>query len=179
MSDPKKMRVSELVSLVALFTMRADSSKGEQWVANCEQRDAYMGELDARFAALPAPVKSVFDAATIPLPDFLPRAAWIEWCADRKQRRKPITERGAKNQIKELARLMMLEGHQPADVIAHSIAGGYQGLFPPKASTSSEPGWRSEQRERTQLAAPGVAARSPAQEFFEAEARNVTPHRLG
>jgi hypothetical protein len=43
----------------------------------------------------------------------------------------------------------------------------------------AEPGWRAEQRERTQLAAPGVAATQSAAEFFiDVEAKNVTPHAL-
>ena len=44
-----------------------------------------------------------------------------------------------------------------------------------------EPEWRTEQRTRTQIAAPGVAVGSmPAHQFFtEIEARNVTPARLG
>lgn len=43
----------------------------------------------------------------------------------------------------------------------------------------AEPEWRAEQRERTQLAAPGVAAGQSAAEFFiDVEAKNVTPHAL-
>lgn len=45
------------------------------------------------------------------------------------------------------------------------------------AKPSSEPAWRKEQRERTQQAAPGVAAK-PATEFFM-EQNNVTPILLG
>jgi hypothetical protein len=41
----------------------------------------------------------------------------------------------------------------------------------------SEPAWRAEQRQRTQLAAPGVAAQN-AQDFFDVEAVNVTTRRL-
>lgn len=43
----------------------------------------------------------------------------------------------------------------------------------------AEPEWRAEQRERTQLAAPGVAAGQAAADFFiDVEARNVTPNAL-
>ncbi len=42
----------------------------------------------------------------------------------------------------------------------------------------AEPAWRTEQRERTQKAAPGVAVGGAIQ-FFEAEVKNVTPRQLG
>lgn len=47
-----------------------------------------------------------------------------------------------------------------------------------RAAAPAEPAWRTEQRQRTQLAAPGVAAQDAA-DFFDVEARNVPPHRLG
>ena len=40
-----------------------------------------------------------------------------------KARKKPITEEGARRQLKQLADYRA-DGHQPADVIANSIAGG-------------------------------------------------------
>jgi len=45
----------------------------------------------------------------------------------------------------------------------------------------SEPAWRAEQRERTQIAAPGVAiGAKPADEFFiEAEVKRVTANTVG
>jgi hypothetical protein len=53
---------------------------------------------------------------------------------------------------------------------------------PPRlaSSASSDPAWRIEQRQRTQLAAPGVAAHhQPATDFFDTEAIDVTTRRLG
>jgi hypothetical protein len=87
--------------------------------------------VDGRSPKARAP--SVFDAGEIDLPDWLPREAWKAWVADRKERRKPITERAAAAQIDALSQYRA-QGHQPADVIRHSIAGGYQGLFPPNGS---------------------------------------------
>lgn len=114
-----------------------------------------------------------FNAADMPLPQWLPRGAWGEWCADRKQRKKPITKRAAVLQIDALHQYMNA-GHTPESVIKHSIASGYQGLFPPKGTATAEPGWRTEQRERTQIAAPGVAVGvMPAADFFEAETRRL------
>lgn len=63
--------------------------------------------------------------------------------ADRKDRRKPITQRAAEAQIKALDGYRT-EGHAPAAVIANSIAAGYQGLFPPKQTGGvHSPGQRS------------------------------------
>jgi uncharacterized protein YdaU (DUF1376 family) len=73
-----------------------------------------------------------FDASAIELPD------WLSWVADRKERKKPVTEEGAKRQLQQLAGYLA-EGHQPRAVIAHSIAGSYQGLYPPRTQTRMKP----------------------------------------
>lgn len=44
--------------------------------------------------------------------------------------------------------------------------------------SSPEPAWRAEQRARTLEAVPSIST-APAQQFFEVEARDVTPARLG
>ncbi|WP_025516802.1 YdaU family protein [Bordetella trematum] len=81
-----------------------------------------------------------FDASAIDLPDWLDREDWAAWVADRKARKKPITEKAAELQIKQLADLRH-QGHAPADVIAHSIASGYQGLFAPSTpNRTAQPG---------------------------------------
>lgn len=124
--------------------------------------------------------KGSFDASAIDLPEWLDREDWQGWVDDRRARRKPITERGAREQIKLLADYRG-QGHAPASVIANSIANGYQGLFPPKrapASGFAEPAWRAEQRRRAQQAAPGVAEKSAVQFFLDVEARDVQDPRI-
>ncbi len=79
-----------------------------------------------------------FDASTIELPDWLERDDWASWVADRKIRRKPVTQEGAKRQLQQLA-AYRAEGHAPGAVIANSIAGGYQGLYPPRAAARAAP----------------------------------------
>lgn len=79
-----------------------------------------------------------FDASAIELPDWLDREDWQSWIADRKARKKPVTEEGAKRQLQQLADYLA-EGHQPGAVIANSIAGGYQGLFPPRMQPRAAP----------------------------------------
>lgn len=74
-----------------------------------------------------------FDASLIELPDWLDRDDWASWVADRKIRRKPVTQEGARRQLQQLA-AYRAEGHAPGAVIANSIAGGYQGLYPPRAA---------------------------------------------
>lgn len=80
----------------------------------------------------PSPRKrgSGFDASAIDLPDWLDAEDWRTWVKDRRDRKKPITEEGARQQLRKLAELKD-QGHRPADVIANSIANSYQGLFPP------------------------------------------------
>jgi len=86
-----------------------------------------------------------FDASAIELPDWLDREDWESWVADRKARKKPVTEEGAKRQLQQLAGYLD-EGHQPRAVIAYSIAGGYQGLFPPRAQARASPPTAAQRR---------------------------------
>jgi len=82
---------------------------------------------------------ATFDASGIELPDWLPRAVWADWVADRRERRKPISSRAAEQQLARLAEYRE-QGHDPVKVIGHSIASGYQGLFPPKDAARSSGG---------------------------------------
>ncbi len=86
-----------------------------------------------RQPSLPAKRKKAdnptFDPAAIELPDWLDPDLWQRWCADKKRRRKPITPDAAKLQIKHLAEYRE-QGHTPQAVIEHSIASGYQSLYP-------------------------------------------------
>lgn len=54
------------------------------------------------------------------------RAAWEAWTADRRERRKPLTERGADMQLRKLAEW---GSARAVAAIEHSIANGYQGIF--------------------------------------------------
>lgn len=88
---------------------------------------------------------SGFDASAIALPAWLDRDDWVSWVADRKARKKPITEEGARRQLQQLAGYQA-EGIAPRAVIAHSIASGYQGLFPPRSAQREAPSTRARQR---------------------------------
>lgn len=71
-----------------------------------------------------------FDAATVELPEWLDRELWTDWVADRKDRKKPITERAARQQMQTLDELRR-QGHTPERTIRHAISSGNQGLYPP------------------------------------------------
>lgn len=76
---------------------------------------------------------SGFDASAIELPDWIERDTWCRWCRDRKARGKAITEEAARLQLGNLDKFRA-QGFTPAEVIEHSIASSYQGLYPPKRS---------------------------------------------
>lgn len=117
-------------------------------------------------------------------PDDVEEQTWKDWLQLRNGKRAAVTE------------TVLNEARREATKAAVSLdrflsiwcARGSQGLEadwlkPHERGTASnvvEPEWRAEQRRRTQQAAPGVAARKPADQFFlEVEATNVTPRRLG
>ena len=65
------------------------------------------------------------------IPSEIDPDLWRDWCADRRKRGKPITERGAAEQLKALA-TWIGQGLDANYSIREALAGGYQGLFPPK-----------------------------------------------
>ena len=74
-----------------------------------------------------------FEPEAIELPDWLPETLWHEWVRFRQALRKPIrTEQGANGAIRELEKFRQ-QGFTPEQVIRHSIANEYLGLFAPKS----------------------------------------------
>lgn len=73
-----------------------------------------------------------FDPLDIVLPNWISVSLWREWVEFRQALRKPIrTEQGANGAIRELEKFRQ-QGFTPEQVIRHSIANEYQGLFVPK-----------------------------------------------
>ncbi len=73
-----------------------------------------------------------FDPLDITLPNWISFSLWREWVEFRQALRKPIrTEQGANGAIRELEKFRQ-QGFSPEQVIRHSIANEYQGLFAPK-----------------------------------------------
>lgn len=73
-----------------------------------------------------------FDPLDIALPNWISVSLWREWIEFRQVLRKPIrTEQGANGAIRELEKFRQ-QGFSPEQVIRHSIANEYQGLFAPK-----------------------------------------------
>lgn len=72
-----------------------------------------------------------FNPADAPLPPELNttefRVAWVDWCAFRRQSRKPISEKACQKQLAKLAKF----GSQTSILaIERAIENDYQGLFP-------------------------------------------------
>lgn len=139
---------------------------GEQGVRVDEQgcsprrtfiRESVLENQDKKSVTPPTPpkggdskfTKDKFNPETIPLPDWLPRGSWLEWCQHRRDKGKAITQLAANKQLKQLAEYRE-HGHDPTAVIDHCIANGYQGLFPPR-STNHEASRRT--RKETPLEA--------------------------
>lgn len=105
-----------------------------------------------------SPRRIQFNAARIPLPLLLHTeefaAAWADWCADKAERGKPLTQRAATIALNKCAEL----GPTAAvAAIRHSIECGYQGIYPsptittPKTTPTApapEPAWVAERRHR-------------------------------
>ncbi|ENG6935202.1 DUF1376 domain-containing protein [Escherichia coli] len=73
-----------------------------------------------------------FDPLDIALPNWISVSLWREWVEFRQALRKPIrTEQGANGAIRELEKFRQ-QGFTPEQVIRHSIANEYKGLFAPK-----------------------------------------------
>jgi uncharacterized protein YdaU (DUF1376 family) len=71
--------------------------------------------------------KTVFDPESISLPNNVSASDWKKWCQHRREISKPLTKLATEQQIAALS-----EMQDPCGAILHSIANGYQGIFPPK-----------------------------------------------
>jgi hypothetical protein len=80
-----------------------------------------------------------FDPLSIELPDGVSKEAWGDWIAYRKTRKLSTTELTARAQLMKLTE-WAANGHQPAQIIAESIANGWQGLFEPKGTAAKPTG---------------------------------------
>lgn len=121
-----------------------------------------------------------FDAAEAEIPPWLSRDTWSRWCADRKARKKPITPEGVRSQLKRLDDFRK-DGISPEDVIEHSLASGYQGLFAPASRKPAQqpntatPDVVETQERMKRMREDAEAARSP-----EAQAARVAAmQRIG
>jgi hypothetical protein len=88
--------------------------------------------------------KQSFDPAAVSFPAGLklPAETWAEWIEHRKQKRNKLTEIAVIKQFKNLLDYQN-QGHAAKDVIDHSIAQGYTGLFPPNGKVRPRPAARS------------------------------------
>jgi hypothetical protein len=122
-----------------------------------------------------------FDPAAIDLPDWLDREAWSTWCTDRRKRGKPITEAAARLQVKALGEYLQA-GHLPEAVIEHSIAGGFQGLYPPKSNAvhgarPAESFRERDERHARERVAQFIGSAAPSQ--HDPDVIDVTPTTQG
>lgn len=80
--------------------------------------------------------KAVSKTPLPPLPESLNTvgfiAAWEAWQRHRRQKKKPLTDEQAAQQLENLA---PLGAERSIAAIKHSIASGYQGIFEPKEHT--------------------------------------------
>jgi hypothetical protein len=74
-------------------------------------------------------------AAPLVLPEWLDPELWEEWVQHRKEKKKPLTPSSALKTIEQLADYRA-QGVDLKAAINHSIANGYQGIFPPNSKTS-------------------------------------------
>lgn len=80
--------------------------------------------------------KNKFDPLSVELPEWLSPELWCEWVEYRVALRKPIkTMQGANGSIRELDNYREA-GFTPEQVIRHSIAREYQGLYAPQTNTN-------------------------------------------
>ena len=74
-------------------------------------------------------------AARPSLPEWLDPELWAEWEQHRREKKKPMTPSSALKTIEQLA-TYRAQGVDLKAAINHSIANGYQGIFPPNSKTS-------------------------------------------
>lgn len=73
-----------------------------------------------------------FDASAVELPAEINALAWIEWCEDRKERGKALTQRAA---ILSINKLRQFSHFEQAQAVSDSIMHGWTGLFPKRSGS--------------------------------------------
>ncbi len=154
-------------------------------LADCKHNAIPEGEAEgeAKTEAEKKPRKRDSAPASPDRPDDVSEQVWADWLQLRKKKSAPVTA----TVLSEAAKEADKAGLPLERFLAIWCARGSQGLQaewlkPHEVGTGrpvSEPLWRTEQRQRTQQAAPGVAVGGAVQFFSDVEAKDVTPRRLG
>ncbi|HEM8805888.1 TPA: replication protein [Klebsiella michiganensis] len=97
-----------------------------------------------------SPRAGSFDAASVPLPDWLSAVTWSSWVEYRRDLKKPIKSQQTVTQAINLLDRCRLNGYTPEEIINRSIANGWQGLFEPDGQAKrsrdagqEDPHWNS------------------------------------
>lgn len=97
-----------------------------------------------------SPRAGSFDAASVPLPDWLSAVTWSSWVEYRRDLKKPIKSQQTVTQAINLLDRCRLNGYAPEEIINRSIANGWQGLFEPDGQAKrsrdagqEDPHWNS------------------------------------
>ena len=111
----------------------------------------------------PIPNPSAASGEGIPeLPGWVPEREWRDFVAMRLTIRKPIkTATQALYCVRRLAELRD-QGNDPAAVLAQSIAGNWQGLFPLKGQSNARPDATEQTRRNAAIALERMEAREKA-----------------
>lgn len=105
-----------------------------------------------------------------PLPEWLPREAWLKWIRYRHQKKRQITLEGAQGQIDTLTALHAA-GYDPVAVINQSVNQSWTGLFKiDEEKDNAQP---------TSRPAPNRATSDIAREVAERLERKAQPDRGG
>lgn len=123
-------------------------------------------------------------SAVAPAIPGVPDSLMADFLKIRKAKKAPLTETA----ITGIQREADKAGLSMAEAITACCEYSWQGFNAEwyaerqsKPGKSAEPAWRKDARKRMQEAVPSIAEKSgpPAHEFFELEAKNVTPAALG
>ncbi len=122
----------------------------------------------------PAPDKPArFVAEAFSVDSSIPLDDWEGWLAYRRSRKLTCSEMTIKAQAKNLAKWARA-GHNPAQIIADSIASGWQGLFEPKSRGSPSGGSRDESREKASKLLTGRGNGNERMRDITGEAERIT-----
>jgi hypothetical protein len=116
----------------------------------------------------------------IQAPDGVTIQTWQDFQKLRKTQKAPLTQ----SAVDGIQREATKAGWSLDDAMRECCARGWRGFkaawVSNKQGATSEPAWRTEQRNRTMQAVPNIAEnKMQAVEFFEIEGKNVTTIELG
>lgn len=123
--------------------IRTEKSEENHMTRPVETKEAAKSEIGNRYKFVPRTIRIINihnararEEVDPSLPEWLPQDSWDDWIEHRKTIGHPVSDSAQRAVIRMIDRLRQ-DGHDPGEMIDHSIIHGWRGIFPTKKSPAT------------------------------------------